>query len=528
MAEKSLFRVAGIVAVATLLSKGMGFLRQVFIAALFGSGPAYSAFSIAYVLPGFLLILLGGINGPFHSAIISIFKKREGDDINQWLDSITTLVSLLLMVVTGILILGADPIVQLIAPGSSADVHQMAAEQLRIMSPLAVLAGLIGIGFGSLNARHEFLLPSLSPVLSSLMVILALVFWRSHDSTLLAWGTLAGALAQWLAQIPFQIHLRLGGIRPRFNWNHPEVKTVGLLMLPAVISSGMVHINVYVDLFFASFIPGDRTIGNLTYAQLLVQTPLGILSNMLLVPLMPLFSRLALPSLWPEFRHRIQQSWIVTAIGVLPCSMFFVVFAQPIVQIAYQRGEFTSEITQEVAALLAAYGSGMAAYLLRDILVRIFYAMEDGQTPLQVSLFSIFLNAAFDYVGIRLFGAPGVAFATVGVNIIALSLLCIALDRKLNGIAWSKIIRVMSLLIGVTSLSGVLSWSIWKILETLLAPILDPQSVWSSCIRLSIASSLSLVLFIVGVSLVPSPEIQEGWQQIQRKISSKLKRAQET
>jgi putative peptidoglycan lipid II flippase len=524
MAEKSLFRVAGIVAVATLLSKGMGFLRQVLIASLFGSGPAYSAFSIAYVLPGFLLILLGGINGPFHSAIVSIFKKREGEAINQWLDSITTGVSLLLMMVTGILILGADRIVQLIAPGSSPEVHRMAAEQLRIMSPLAVLAGLIGIGFGSLNARNQFLLPSISPVLSSLMVILALMFWGTHPN-LLAWGTLAGALAQWLAQIPFQIHFNLGGLRPRFNWSHPEVKAVGLLMIPAVISSGMVHINVYVDLFFASFIPGDRTIGNLTYAQLLVQTPLGILSNMLLVPLMPLFSRLALPPLWPEFRQRIQQSFIITSMGVFPCSMLLIVFAQPIVQLAYQRGEFTLETTQEVAALLAAYGSGMVAYLLRDVLVRIFYAMEDGQTPLQVSLLAIFLNVALDYLGIHLFGAPGLAFATVGVNIIALAILCLTLHRKLGGISWSTIGTIISLLTLITTISGFVSWSFWSVSEYVLSLFFDPNYFWVKCLRLTVSSTLSVALFLIGVLLVPSPEIQEGWQQIQDKIAAKLRRS---
>lgn len=85
---RSLAGVAGLVAVATLASKGMGFLRQLLIAATFGSGPEYSAFAVAYVLPGFLLILLGGINGPFHSAIISVLKKRSDQDHAHWLESI--------------------------------------------------------------------------------------------------------------------------------------------------------------------------------------------------------------------------------------------------------------------------------------------------------------------------------------------------------------------------------------------------------------------------------------------------------
>jgi putative peptidoglycan lipid II flippase len=100
--HRSLLSVAGLVAGATLLSKGMGFVRQALIAAIYGSGLEYSAFGVAYVLPGFLLILLGGINGPFHSAIVSILKKQQlsGEAAARWLESISTLVGCLLLTVT--------------------------------------------------------------------------------------------------------------------------------------------------------------------------------------------------------------------------------------------------------------------------------------------------------------------------------------------------------------------------------------------------------------------------------------------
>ncbi|MFQ3584397.1 MAG: lipid II flippase MurJ, partial [Cyanobacteriota bacterium] len=140
--SRSLLSVAGLVAGATLLSKGMGFIRQALIAAVYGSGPEYSAFGVAYVLPGFLLILLGGINGPFHSAIVSILKKQRDpatDDPARWLESISTLVGCLLLLVTLGLWWGAEWVVRLNAPGASPEVHALAATQLRIMAPLALL-----------------------------------------------------------------------------------------------------------------------------------------------------------------------------------------------------------------------------------------------------------------------------------------------------------------------------------------------------------------------------------------------------
>ncbi|MGF1577673.1 MAG: murein biosynthesis integral membrane protein MurJ [Cyanophyceae cyanobacterium] len=525
--SRSLAGVAGLVAVATLLSKGFGFLRQTLIAAIYGSGAEYSAFAVAYVLPGFLLILLGGINGPFHSAIVSVLKKwRPGQQPGQetapgpsiWLESIATLVGILLCGVAIGLIVGADPLVRLIAPGASDAVHQLAAVQLRIMAPLALLSGLIGIGFGALNAAEHFVLPALSPLLSSAMVIGVLVlFGWTRNPYLLAWGVVAGAAAQWVAQIPLQSRLGLGQPRLRFNWGSPEVKTVGLLMLPAVISSGMIHINVYVDMFFASFIPGDRTIGNLGYAQLLVQTPLGILSNMVLVPLMPLYSRLAMPESWPEFRHRIRQGLLVTAILILPVSMLLTVLARPIVQVAYERGRFSPEITLEVAALLSAYGIGMLFYLLRDVVVRIFYALEDGRTPLLVSGLAIGFNALFDWLLVDAFGAPGLALATAGVNGVALVVLAIALERRLHPLPWGPILRILGLLIALTGVSAALTAGVWW---GWVAGI-GQETLLKTIAGASLAGLVGISSYGWGVSRIGIPEVEEVAQrlaQIYRKL----------
>ncbi len=523
----SLLAVAGWVGAATLLSKGVGFLRQALIAAVYGSGLEYSAFAVAYVVPGFLLILLGGINGPFHSAIVSILKKQERSsasaDPASWLESISTLVGCLLFLVTLGLWWTAEWVVQLTAPGASPQLQALAATQLRIMAPLAVLAGLIGIGFGALTAAGYYTLPALSPLISSLAVIgiLLALGWTGIPS-LLAWGTLLGAVAQWLAQVPLQRRLGLGRPRLRFQWQLPQVRAVGVLMLPAVISSGMVHINVYVDLFFASFVPGDRTLGNLGYAQLLVQTPLGILSNMVLVPLMPVYAQLAGDvSRWPELRQRIRQSLMVTALLTLPLSMLLVALAEPIVQLAYQRGRFTAEATQEVAALLMAYGVGMSGYLLRDVLVRIFYALEDGATPLRISGLAIALNALLDFLFLPIFGAPGIALATAGVNLVALVGLGIQLHQRLPGIPWGEIGRSFLLLLGITALAGGLTHGLWQQLRGWLlwgSPLLT-TIIWSG-----LAAALGLGLLAVGVWVMRIPEVDWLAAQMRQRLGSPWQR----
>ena len=236
--RRSLANIAVVVAVATLISKVAGLLRQIVIASAFGVGPVYDAYNFSYIIPGFFLILLGGINGPFHSAIVSVLAKRPAKDAAPLVETITTLVSGILIVLTLLLMVFAQPLLHLSAPGlfitleqaKSPEYYQLiqqtqaiAIEQLRIMAPIALFAGLIGIGFGSLNAADQYWLPSVSPLLSSLTVIIG-VGWLFLSlggkvvepqyvhlgGLVLAYGTLAGAILQWLVQIPAQLESQDG------------------------------------------------------------------------------------------------------------------------------------------------------------------------------------------------------------------------------------------------------------------------------------------------------------------------------
>ncbi|WP_017327436.1 murein biosynthesis integral membrane protein MurJ [Synechococcus sp. PCC 7336] len=511
----SLTRIAGLVAIATAASKVMGLARQLLIADLFGAGEAYSAFGIAYILPGFLLVLLGGLNGPFHSAVVSILKKRQGHNHAVLVETLSTLSALALAVIAIALAVAAKPIIFLLAPGASPAIRDLAAQHLRIMAPLAVLSGQIGIGFGALNASEHYLLPSISPLLSSLAVIVALVgFGDVNTPTVLAWGVLAGGIAQWAAQLPLQRKFQLTTFCPRFDWKRPEVRAVVALVIPAIISSGTVHINVYTDIFFASFIPSDRTIGNLAYAQLLYLTPLGILSNAILVPLMPYYAQLAVPDRWPEFRLRIRQGLVVVALGILPCAMLLGVLARPIVRVVYQRGAFDSEATVEVAALLGAYAIGMLFYLSRDVLVRIYYALEDSRTPLRISVAAIAFNAIFDAIGIHLFGAPGLALSTAGVNLVAAIWLGRGLQRHIGPWPWQQTLWDICRLLGVVAIAAAAMWQTSR----LLAVIWPDSGAISTLVQMSLAGGVGLLGFVAGALWLRLPEVNLATQRLQQFI----------
>jgi putative peptidoglycan lipid II flippase len=489
------------VAAATLISKVFGLVRQQAIAAAFGTGPVFGAYNFAYVIPGFLLILLGGINGPFHSAMVSVLAKRDRKDAAPIVETITTLVVGVLLIVMVALLVFAEPLMRLVGPGlfvSQADAiargistqdfqilqqtKDLAIQQFRIMAPMAVLAGLIGLGFGVLNAADSYWLPSISPLLSSATVILGIAGlaialggnitapeYAALGAAVLAWTTLGGAVLQWLAQIPLQWKMGLGGFRPRFEFKRPEVQEVLRIMGPATFSSGMLQINLWTDLFLASFIPNAAAaVSAMTYAGLLIQMPVGILSNVILVPLLPVFSRLAAPEDWPALKDRIRQGLILTAITMLPLSAVTIALALPIVRVVYERYAFSLEDSYLTTTVLIAYAVGMFFYLGRDVLVRVFYGLGDGVTPFRISIINIFINAVLDALLVGPLGAPGLILATVGVNILSMVMMLVLLHRRLNGLPLRSWAAPLVGLTGASAIAGGVSWATLRACEQMM------------------------------------------------------------
>ena len=521
-ASRSIAKIAGIVAAATLISKVFGLVRQLVMAADFGLGPAADAFNYAYTIPGFLLILLGGINGPFYSAIVSVLAKRKKEEAAPLVETITTLVGGILLIVTIFLVFSAPYLIDLFAPGLKVPekqlVREIAIQQLQIMAPMAVLAGLIGIGFGVLNAANQFWLPSVSPLFSSITVIIGLSILYlqvgSKISTLdhaklggmvIAGSTLAGAVLQWLVQLIAQSRAGLGRLRLRFNFNQPGVGDVVKIMLPATFSSGMYQINLYTDLFFASLLPTTGVAAGLANASLLVQTPLGIISNVILVPLLPMFSRLAAPENWTELKLRIRQGLLLSAFTMLPLGALMVALSVPIVRVVYERGAFNRTDSGLVSSLLVANGIGMFVYLGRDVLVRVFYALGDGQTPFRVSMINIFLNALLDYFLIKRFGAPGLVLATVGVNCSSVLMLLWLLNRRLNGLPWQE----WSLpILGLTAGSMVAGAASFATLEV-SQHFLGRNGLLIQLLQLSVAGFVGLCVFGAIAAWMKLPEVND-------------------
>jgi putative peptidoglycan lipid II flippase len=534
--NRSIASIAGIVAAATLISKVFGLVRQVALAAAFGNGVPVEAFTYAYAIPGFLLILLGGMNGPFHSAIVSVLaKQKDKSQTVAIVETVTTIVGMILLCISIAIFCFASQAIDLTAPQllhrsdaiASALVRQSAIEQLQIMSGMAVLAGFIGIGFGTLSSADFYWLPSISPLLTSSATIVGiglLALDLKSDLALrenallggrvLAATVLIGATLQWLMQVVTQWKAGLGTIKPRFEWRRQGVKDVFKVLGPATFSSSTYQINLFIDNAFASGIVGAASA--MSYSGLLVLTPLGIISNVVLVSLLPEFSRLADPQNWPQLKERIRQGLVASAIAVMPLSAIMMALSLPIVKAVYQNGAFKPQDSQLVGSILIASSLGMFIFLARDVLIRVFYGLGDGGTPFKISLVNIFFNFLFDYLFWKPFGAAGITLSTVCINLISLLVMLFLLDRRLQGLPWRGFLPLVGVFIA-SAVAGGATWGVSSVWEQFI-PIGNKIVLLG---QLASSGAIGLGVFGAIVSQLKLPEFDRLIAQIRQKLFKK-------
>ena len=532
---RSLTRIALTVTLGTALSKIGGLARQLVIAGIFGIGAAYDAYNYAYILPGFFLILLGGVNGPFHNAIVTVLSRKSKREASYVLAAINTIVSTALTLITLILIFGADPLIRIVGPGLSDEVHGIAVFQLQIMAPIALFAGLIGLGFGSLNARDSFFIPAVSPLISSLVIMSLIGIFLLQEGPLigakdlglkggliLAIGTLIGALLQWLIQIPALANKGIAKFKLIWDFKHPGVKEVLKIIVPATLSSGMLQVNVFTDLFFASGILGAAA--GLSYASFLIQAPLGLLSNALIIPLLPSFSRLANLGDQKLLIPRIRKGLMLSLASMIALGAVFTTLGAPIVALVYARGAFENNAISLVTGLLIAYGIGMPAYLCRDLLVRVFYALGDGKTPFNLSLIAIALNIIFDWLlvggptpwGEQMpfnFGAPGIVFATVAINFLTCSALLLRLKSRIKELPLKEWVLDGSKLLIAGSISGLAAWTMRTVINW-------PEGFIGLFSQVSFSATTSIFVFGLIGSSVGVKEVKDLQLLLTKKIIS--------
>ena len=454
MTGKNLFKIAGLIAVITIISKIIGFGRDVVTAHAYGATVVSDAYFYAYQIPALALILLGGLGGPFHTATIAVFSKgvdtsqKPSREDQSLLNSFITLTGIAFLVLTVLIFFFSDPIIRAITHGASPELQAQASMQLKIMSPVFFIGGIVGILYGISNVYNEFLFTSLSPTIASIAVIAAIfMFSGSYGGLVLAWGTLIGAVGQLLIQLP--VFFKSGfKYRPEFNFKSEKIKKIGEILFPATIGTTVGQINIYIDMFFAAGLMAG-TWSAVGYANRIFQFPVGIIVTAMLVPLFPMFSGFVGKQDWKSLRHYFHHGLVSLWFMAFPILAFIIIFSHDTIRLLLERGEFNPKDTIMVTQALIFLSLSIIPYVARDTLTRIFYAFDDSRTPFFVAMFSILIKAGLNLLLIKHLGIGAITLSTTAVTLVNALLLAIFIRKKIN-LEFGKLILPVLKITGAT------------------------------------------------------------------------------
>ncbi|CCH49564.1 Virulence factor mviN [Pseudodesulfovibrio piezophilus C1TLV30] len=455
---KNIAKKAAVVAGATLISRLLGFVRDVIVAFALGAGMFADAFFVAFRIPNLLRRLFG--EGSLTMAFIPVFSRimeEEGEEAAQAMArSAMIWLCVILGCITLLVELSAGPLTMIIAPGflDNSVQFQATVELIRICFPYVIFICGVALCMGILNARDHFLSPALAPVVLNISLIGAALigyFFGLNVAYSMAYGVLAGGVGQLLLQQPF---LFSSGFRWKggWSWRNQGVARMGMLMLPTVFGAAVYQINILLGTLLASYLPVG-SVSYLYYADRLVQFPLGVFGIAVSTAALPSLAKLAARGEMEEFDGALSVSLALTLFIALPSAAGLIGLANPVIGLLFERGAFSAEAVSATAQALVAYSIGLPFIALARPLVAGFYALEDTRTPVRVAVLCLLSNVGLGIFLMQSLAHVGLALAvslSSFLNFICLYVLLVQKrGRGLIGLGMVVKSVMLSLIVGV-------------------------------------------------------------------------------
>jgi putative peptidoglycan lipid II flippase len=506
------------VTIATFLGRIFGFARETVLAHKFGASAQMDAFLTAFAIPNFLysLIIMGALNASF----IPVFSGLLADEREKEAWRLASVVFSIILIGFGLIILGltlfAPQVILLITPGFRGTATLgIASELLRLMAPSLILLGISGLMAGILNSYNHFMAPSLVALVQNVVMVASIVLLADKMGLNgVAVGLLLGSLGQVLVQIPVFVKHKIP-LKISFSISHEKILDVGKLFLPVLVALGASQSNVIIDKTFASYL-SSGSISYLNYAYKVASLPVSTLIAAIAIVLFPTFSKQAAKNDIPALRRTISIGIRMVTIVAIPASVGLLVLSTPIVRLLYERGRFTELDTLETAPVLFAYSLGLLMMGLNMLLVRAFYSLKDGSTPLKASLVFVVALVGSDFVLMRLFDQIGLALGYVLAMTIMVFMMAKALHHRLNGLYEDTIIRSTLKSLAAAIGMGIATYFSYELMHSLLGS----STKINELLNVTVSISLGLMAYLTGLIILRAEEISL----IRGTIAAKLSR----
>ncbi|MGC9125401.1 MAG: murein biosynthesis integral membrane protein MurJ [Caldisericaceae bacterium] len=420
-----------IISVIALLSKVVGYARDVLSAKYFGTSYQVDAFVVASLIP---TMVLGLFSGGMQAIAIRMYaeKKEQGfDKARVFINQIFFVFSVVLLVITALLVIFSRFSVKLVAFGFTGDRLALASSFTKYLAIFGYLNIMVGFFTGVFQVEKQFFYPALIGLLANVSVPFSI--WLFSPSIGIYSKVVGQDAFGLLYFMPLYLFLAIRwGFFKRFdvrkiNW--ADIGEFTRLMLPAIVISGMSVIYQITDKTVASFLPAGAIAG-LDFAQTVYMIPYGLLAASVAVSVYPSLSSYAVQENNEGYVGLLNKSIFSLSYIMAPISAVFTVYSTVIVKILFQRGAFDANSTAITSACVSMYSLGLFGISLADIYRRVFFSFKDIRTPMNISIISAALNLIFDIVLAKYMGASGIALATTIVTFASLFFYIIYFRRK--------------------------------------------------------------------------------------------------
>jgi putative peptidoglycan lipid II flippase len=468
--------------IATGASRVVGLGREVVAASYFGTKGPVSAFTIAFQVPNLVRALFA--DAALQPAFVPVFTELLGEkkykEAFRLASTLLLLATMVLGSLTALFILLAPVIMPVFIPDWSQSLVDLTVTLSQILFPILILLGISGVVVGVLNSYDRFGAFAISPLFWNLtiivfIVLLAPLFEGEDRIYAYAIGILAGTLVQllipaWdLRHTPYRFSLS-------FEWRHPGVRRVLLLMLPVTISLGLINFNALINSFFGALISTEGPAA-IDKAFRLYQLPQGIFSVAVATVLFPALARYANAGQIDNLRATLANGMRQILFVLVPAGAAILVLSEPMIRLIYQRGEFGPAETTLVATALFWFAFSLPTNGLYLLQTRTFFSLQKPWQATALAVIDLLVSGLAALALYAPFGVGGVVAGTGIGTTAAVGAQAFILRRELHGLELRRLFLTSAqITIAAAALAGV-SWVVWDVLDEALGRGLAGQIV---------------------------------------------------
>jgi len=514
-ASERLTRSAGVVGAATLTSRILGLVRDQVQGALFATGPANDAFTLATRIPLLLRDLFA--EGAMSAAFVPTFTRQMTNAGPGAAWRLGSLVVNGLVVVTGAVAIAgavfARPLTTAFASqfaGQAPGKLELAISLTRLNMPFLVLIAVAAALMGMLNAVHRFFVPAVSPatfnvvfILSALVLTPVMTHLGLPPIMSLTVGTLVGGAAQVAVQWP---SLRRAGYRHEWalNFRDPGLREVLVLMGPGIVGIAAAQINAFVNMFLATGEPG--AVSALAYAFRVMYLPVGVFGVSIATAAIPSLARHAALDQTTDLRDTLSWALRMMLTWSIPATAGLMLLAPSVVEVLYERGNFHAGDARLVSGALFFYAPGIVGFSIVKVASSSFYALRDARTPVFASLVTVLTNTTLNLWLNEVMGFRGLALgAAIAANVNA-GLLLVLLARRIGGLDGPRVLRTLGKVSAATVVMGLATY----LVNARLGVWLPAPHLWPRALRLAGSIGAGLAALTVTAWLIGLEELHEA------------------